>query len=132
MRKNNKYNKNNKNKNSDNLDLNSLKNISRSRAENEIKKDFKLIDSDDSGYIDLNELQKGLKKYGLVLSIKSTEKLLKKYDDKPDNQIDIQEFFNLKRDIDTNDLRKTKEIKKTKRRRKNKKPKATRRQRNRK
>lgn len=132
MRKNNKYNKNNKNKNSDNLDLNSLKNISRSRAENEIKKDFKLIDSDDSGYIDLNELQKGLKKYGLVLSIKSTEKLLKKYDDNPDNQIDIQEFFNLKRDIDTNDLRKTKEIKKTKRRRKNKKPKATRRQRNRK
>ena len=30
-----------------------------------------------AGYIDLKELQKGLKKYGLKLSIVSTEKLLK-------------------------------------------------------
>lgn len=129
--------KNNKNKNTDDLDLNSLtkislKNISRDRQEKEIKKDFKLIDSDNSGYIDLNELRKGLKKYGLVLSIKSTEKILKKYDDNPDNKIDIQEFVLLKRDIDTNDLRRTNDIKKTKRHRKNKKPKATRRHKNRK
>jgi len=47
------------------LDVGSLKNISRDRAEKEIRADFHDIDADNSGYIDLEELQKGLKKYGI-------------------------------------------------------------------
>ena len=99
-------------KKEDNLDLDvvSLKNISRDRAEKEIKEDFHLIDADNSGYIDLEELQKGLKKYGIKLSIVSTERLMRKYDDNPDNKIDIKEFVQLKRDIDANSFRKTKEL----------------------
>jgi len=99
-------------KKEDNLDLDvvSLKNISRDRAEKEIKEDFHLIDADNSGYIDLEELQKGLKKYGIKLSIVSTERLMRKYDDNPDNKIDIKEFVQLKRDIDANSFRKTKQL----------------------
>lgn len=92
------------------LDVGSLKNISRDRAEKEIKEDFQLIDADNSGYIDLEELQKGLKKYGIKLSVISTERLMRKYDDNPDNKIDIREFVQLKRDIDANSFRKTKQL----------------------
>jgi len=99
-------------KKEDNLDLDvvSLKNISRDRAEKEIRADFHDIDADNSGYIDLEELQKGLKKYGIKLSVVSTERLMRKYDDNPDNKIDIKEFVQLKRDIDANSFRKTKEL----------------------
>ena len=93
------------------LDVGSLKNISRDRAEKQIKKDFHLIDADNSGYIDLEELQKGLKKYGIKLSVVSTERLMRKYDDNPDNKIDIREFVQLKRDIDANSFRKTLQVK---------------------
>ena len=93
------------------LDVGSLKNVSRDRAEKEIKEDFHLIDADNSGYIDLEELQKGLKKYGIKLSIVSTERLMRKYDDNPDNKIDIREFVQLKRDIDANSFRKTLQVK---------------------
>ena len=92
------------------LDVGSLKNVSRDRAEKEIKEDFHLIDADNSGYIDLEELQKGLKKYGIKLSIVSTKRLMRKYDDNPDNKIDIREFVQLKRDIDANSFRKTKQL----------------------
>lgn len=111
----------------DDLSITSLKNVSREKESSEIKNDFKKIDADNSGYIDLKELQKGLKKYGLKLSIVSTEKLLKKYDDTPDNKIDIQEFVKLKRDLDSDNLRRTKknstkkEIKKKKKTRNNEK-----------
>ena len=99
-------------KKEDNLDLDvvSLKNISRDRAEKEIRADFHDIDADNSGYIDLEELQKGLKKYGIKLSVVSTERLMRKYDDNPDNKIDIKEFVQLKRDIDANSFRKTKQL----------------------
>ena len=93
------------------LDVGSLKNVSRDRAEKEIKEDFHLIDADNSGYIDLEELQKGLKKYGIKLSIVSTKRLMRKYDDNPDNKIDIREFVQLKRDIDANSFRKTLQVK---------------------
>jgi len=99
-------------KKQENLDLDvvSLKNISRDRAEKEIRADFHDIDADNSGYIDLEELQKGLKKYGIKLSLVSTERLMRKYDDNPDNKIDIKEFVQLKRDIDANSFRKTKQL----------------------
>ena len=99
-------------KKQENLDLDvvSLKNISRDRAEKEIRADFHDIDADNSGYIDLEELQKGLKKYGIKLSVVSTERLMRKYDDNPDNKIDIKEFVQLKRDIDANSFRKTKQL----------------------
>ena len=39
--------------------------------------------------------------------MKNTKKVFKKYDDNPDNKIDIYEFVQLKRDIDTDDFKKT-------------------------
>ena len=101
MKKNIKYRK------IDDLNIESIKTTSRNRAEKEIKNDFSLIDRDNSGYIDLDELQEGLKKYGIKLSVKNTKKVFKKYDDNPDNKIDIYEFVQLKRDIDTDDFKKT-------------------------
>ena len=89
------------------LNIESIKTTSRNKAEKEIKNDFSLIDRDNSGYIDLDELQEGLKKYGIKLSVKNTKKVFKKYDDNPDNKIDIYEFVQLKRDIDTDDFKKT-------------------------
>jgi len=35
---------------------------------------------------------------------------MRKYDDNPDNKIDIREFVQLKRDIDANSFRKTKQL----------------------
>ena len=92
----------------DDLEISSLKKISRKKDEKEIKEQFKIIDKDNSGYIELNELNDALKKYGLELTLESVKKLMKKYDDNPDSRIDMQEFFQLKRDIDTNNFRKTK------------------------
>lgn len=93
---------------SDDLKIISLKKMSRKKDEKEIREQFKVIDRDNSGYIELNELKDALKKYGLELTLKSVKKLMKKYDDNPDSRIDMQEFFQLKRDIDANDFRKTK------------------------
>ena len=39
------------------LNIESIKTTSRNKAEKEIKNDFSLIDRDNSGYIDLDELQ---------------------------------------------------------------------------
>ena len=122
MKKNIKY------RNTDDLNIESIKTTSRNRAEKEIKNDFSLIDRDNSGYIDLDELQEGLKKYGIKLSVKNTKKVFKKYDDNPDNKIDIYEFVQLKRDIDTDDFKKTQKrrqksklVKKIKKRKKGRK-----------
>tara|TARA_A100001035_G_scaffold215615_1_gene175443 strand:+ start:91 stop:489 length:399 start_codon:yes stop_codon:yes gene_type:complete len=92
----------------DNLEIASLKKMSRKKDEKEIKEQFKIIDKDNSGYIELNELNDALKKYGLKLTLENVKKLMKKYDDNPDSRIDMQEFYQLKRDIDANNFRKTK------------------------
>lgn len=89
----------------DDFNVNSLKVESRNNEEKQIKKDFKQIDSDKSGYIDLIELKEGLKKYGIKMSIVNTKKLLKKYDNNPDSKLDINEFVQLKRDMDERDFR---------------------------
>ena len=65
------------------------------------KKLFLKIDTDNSGYIDIKELHKGLKKSGINLTIKNTKKILKKYDDNPDGKIEMREFINFKNDMDT-------------------------------
>ena len=97
VKKNNKFN---------DLKILSLKDTHRHMQDKEYRYDFKNIDKDNSGDIDLKELQMGLKKYGLKVNIKTTKKILKKYDDKPDNKIDINEFVQLKRDIDLDTLKK--------------------------
>ena len=71
----------------------------------EIKKEFLNLDIDNNGYVDLKELQKGLKKYGINLSLSTTKKLIKSYDDNPDGQIELREFSQLKRDLDSRSLR---------------------------
>ena len=75
---------------------------------NNTKNEFFEIDIDRSGYIDIKELHKGLKKYGINVSIKNTKNLLKKYDDNPDGKIEMREFIQLKNDIDTKKFRKIK------------------------
>ena len=81
---------------------------------NNTKNEFFEIDIDRSGYIDIKELHKGLKKYGINVSIKNTKNLLKKYDDNPDGKIEMREFIQLKNDIDTKKFRKSKFRNKTK------------------
>ena len=90
------------------LMLESRKATTRQESINSTKKDFLEIDIDNSGYIDIKELHKGLKKYGIKLSLKKTKDLLKKYDDNPDGKIEMGEFMQLKTDIDIGNLRKTK------------------------
>jgi len=97
------------------LMLESRKATSRQESINSTKKDFLEIDIDNSGYIDIKELHKGLKKYGIKLSLKKTKDLLKKYDDNPDGKIEMSEFMKLKTDIDIGNFRKTKRKHKHKR-----------------
>ena len=85
--------------------LETLKNFSRREEEKDIKNQFKIIDKDGSGFIDVDELNAGLKKYGIKMSIDNTKKLLNKYDNNPDSRIDVKEFVQLKRDIDDKDFR---------------------------
>ena len=86
--------------------LETLKKTSRKQDEEEIKNEFKTIDTDHSGYIDLKELNRGLKRYGIKMSIIDTEALINKYDNNPDKKIELKEFVQLKRDIDNKDFRK--------------------------
>ena len=95
--------------------LDSLKNTSREREERQIKKDFIKLDADRSGYIDLKELRQGLKRYGIKLSLNRTRQLMRRYDNDPDNQLEISEFVQLKRDIDAKSFRKSKRYKKQRR-----------------
>ena len=88
--------------------LDSLKNTSREREERQIKKDFIKLDADRSGYIDLKELRQGLKRYGIKLSLNRTRQLMRRYDNDPDNQLEIREFIQLKRDIDAKSFRRNK------------------------
>jgi len=88
--------------------IDSLKNTSREREERQIKKDFIKLDADRSGYIDQNELRQGLKRYGIKLSLNRTRQLMRRYDNDPDNQLEIREFIQLKRDIDAKSFRRNK------------------------
>lgn len=88
--------------------LESRKSTMRNDNIDTIKKDFLEIDIDNSGYIDIKELHKGLTRYGINLSLKKTKKLLKKYDDNPDGKIELGEFMQLKNDIDSKKFRKSK------------------------
>ena len=106
--------KNSRKKLIDDFKLESLKIESRKKDEKKIKKDFKKIDSDNNGFIDLHELRNGLKKYGINMTIKETKKLISKYDNNPDQKIDLQEFIQLKKDIDEKDFRNTRKYRKRK------------------
>ena len=106
--------KNSRKKLIDDFKLESLKIESRKKDEKQIKKDFKKIDSDNNGFIDLHELRNGLKKYGINMTIKETKKLISKYDNNPDQKIDLQEFIQLKKDIDEKDFRNTRKYRKRK------------------
>lgn len=98
------------------LDIYSLKDTSRERAEQETRHEFKKIDADKSGYIDIRELQQGLKKYGIKLSERQTQKLMQQYDDDPDNKIEIREFIQLKRDIEADNFRRNRSTRRNKKR----------------
>lgn len=106
-RHNKRRNKSTNNRLAKEFQLDSLKNTSREREEREIRKDFKRLDRDRSGYIDQNELRQGLKRYGIKLTARQTRQLMGRYDDDPDNQLEMREFVQLKRDIDARSFRKS-------------------------
>lgn len=87
------------------LKIESRKETNRKEHNDSLKSEFLNIDTDQSGYIDINELQKGLEKQGIRLNSNNIKKIVKSYDDNPDNQLEFGEFMQLKRDIELNDLR---------------------------
>ena len=87
------------------LKIESRKEINRKYENDNLKREFLNIDTDNSGYIDIKELHKGLKQQGIQLTSKNIKKLVKIYDDNPDNQLELGEFVQLKRDLEINDLR---------------------------
>jgi len=87
------------------LKIESRKETSRKEYNDRLKSEFLNIDTDQSGYIDINELQKGLNQQGIRITSKNVKKLMKSYDDNPDNKLELGEFVQLKRDLEINDLR---------------------------
>ena len=77
----------------------------RDSYEDDIKDDFLNIDIDRNGYIDFKELKKGLQKLGINISLNKSRELIKLYDDNPDGKIELREFSQLKKDIDSRSLR---------------------------
>lgn len=89
------------------LKIESRKETNRKEHNDSLKSEFLNIDTDHSGYIDINELQKDLNQKGIRLTLKRVKKLVKSYDDNPDNQLELGEFVQFKRDLELNDLRPT-------------------------
>ena len=61
---------------------------------------FDRYDKDHNGYLQSIELKAALKSYGLDLSHKGTLDLLKRYDDRPDRRMDLNEFAELVNDLE--------------------------------
>ena len=84
----------------------SRKEIHRQQTNEEIKKKFLKIDTDNSGFIDLGELRKELNRQGYKINKRTTRKIIKTYDDNPDNKLEFGEYFQLQNDMDNRKMRK--------------------------
>ena len=86
--------------------LHSRKEVHRQQTNEEIKKKFLKIDTDNSGFIDLGELRKELNRQGYKINKRTTRKIIKTYDDNPDNKLEFGEYFQLQNDMDNRKMRK--------------------------
>ena len=86
--------------------LHSKKEVHRQKTNEEIKKKFLKIDTDNSGFIDLGELRKELNRQGYKINKRTTRKIIKTYDDNPDNKLEFGEYFQLQNDMDNRKMRK--------------------------
>lgn len=84
----------------------SRKETSRRETNREIKKNFLKIDTDNSGFIDLGELRRELNRQGYNIDKMTAQKIIKSYDDNPDNKLEFGEYFQLQNDMDNRKMRK--------------------------
>lgn len=84
----------------------SRKETSRRETNREIKKNFLKIDTDNSGFIDLGELRRELNRQGYNIDKMTARKIIKSYDDNPDNKLEFGEYFQLQNDMDNRKMRK--------------------------
>ena len=84
----------------------SRKETSRRETNREIKKNFLKIDTDNSGFIDLGELRRELNRQGYNIDKITARKIIKSYDDNPDNKLEFGEYFQLQNDMDNRKMRK--------------------------
>lgn len=84
----------------------SRKETSRRETNREIKKKFLKIDTDNSGFIDLGELRRELNRQGYNIDKMTAQKIIKSYDDNPDNKLEFGEYFQLQNDMDNRKMRK--------------------------
>ena len=66
---------------------------------------FRFFDRNRTGYLDYSELRNALRHYGIDASQRGAARLLATYDDRPDGRLDVEEFANLVRDLESGVLR---------------------------
>ena len=74
---------------------------------------FKRFDANDSGYLDYRELRNAMGHYGVDVSTDTAKEVLEAYDDTPDGKLDLTEFGELVRDIESGNTKGTKTSKPT-------------------
>ena len=67
---------------------------------------FKHFDANQSGYLDYNELRAALAHYGIHASVLESASIVRRYDDRPDGKLELTEFSELVRDLETGVVRK--------------------------
>ena len=66
-----------------------------------VSETFRYFDYNDSGFLDYRELRNALRHYGVDVSTAAAKEVVLAYDDRPDGKLDVGEFAQLVRDIET-------------------------------
>ena len=70
-----------------------------------VKATFKAFDADKSGGLNYTELRKALKFYGIDVSQPRAAQIIKNYDDDPDGRMELEEFAELVKNVESGMLR---------------------------
>ena len=68
-----------------------------------VKQTFARFDTNDSGYLEIQELRKALEHHGLNLSTAEAGRIMSSYDDKPNGKLDLGEFAQVIHDLSAAD-----------------------------
>jgi Ca2+-binding EF-hand superfamily protein len=68
-----------------------------------VKQTFARFDTNDSGYLEIQELRKALEHHGLNLSTAEAGRIMNSYDDKPNGKLDLSEFAQVIHDLSAAD-----------------------------
>jgi Ca2+-binding EF-hand superfamily protein len=68
-----------------------------------VKQTFARFDTNDSGYLEIQELRKALEHHGLNLSTAEAGRIMSSYDDKPNGKLDLSEFAQVIHDLSAAD-----------------------------